>query len=190
MVADNGDFAESIWDAFKSVDGVEFPVEGADGHAVGVFWCPNSIDPSTRTRSYSKIGHYDTEGGPAYRDNFHLLTGHRVTQVILEEGEDGVWDATGVLFTPRDGDMPSDGAWTVKARKEIVVSAGALHSPQVLERSGIGGKDVLEAAGVTTKVELPGVGANFQDHPNYPINFRCKCLSQFQEGGLPLKKHD
>ncbi|SPO01222.1 uncharacterized protein DNG_03969 [Cephalotrichum gorgonifer] len=161
-----------IWDGFKTVEGVEFPVEGADGHAVGVFWCPNSIDPSTRTRSYSKIGHYDTEGGPAYRQNFHLLTGHRVTQVTLEEAEDGVWDATGVLFTPRDGNMPKKGAWKVKARKEVIVSAGALHSPQVLERSGIGAADILEAANVSVKVKLPGVGSNFQDHPNYPISFR------------------
>lgn len=56
------------------------------------------------------------------------------------------------------------------------MSAGALHSPQVLERSGIGGRDILEAAGVTTKVELPGVGWNFQDHPNYPMTFTCKSL--------------
>lgn len=165
---------EAIWDGFKSVEGVEFPVEGADGHATGVFWCPNSIDPTTRTRSYSKTGHYDTKDGPAYRDNFHLLTGHRVTQVLLEEADDGIWDATGVLFTPRDGDMPEAGAWRARARKEVVVAAGALHSPQVLQRSGIGPLDVLEAAGVTQKVNLPGVGWNFQDHPNYPMSFRCK----------------
>ncbi|KEZ44088.1 hypothetical protein SAPIO_CDS3845 [Scedosporium apiospermum] len=169
------DVQQHIWEGFKHIDGVDFPIEGADGHAVGVFWCPNSIDPSTRTRSYSKIGHYDTLDGPAYRQNFHLLTGHRVTQVLLEEAEDDdgnvVWDATGVMFTPRDGPMPSS-AWRVKARKEVVVSAGALHSPQVLERSGIGGRDILEAAGVTPKVVLPGVGWNFQDHPNYGMSFR------------------
>ena len=80
------------------------------------------------------------------------------------------------MFTPRDGPMPSS-AWRVKARKEVVVSAGALHSPQVLERSGIGGRDILEAAGVTPKVVLPGVGWNFQDHPNYGMSFRCVLLA-------------
>jgi choline dehydrogenase-like flavoprotein len=51
---------------------------------------------------------------------------------------------------------------TAKASKLVVVSAGAFGSPTILERSGIGAKKVLEAAGVQQLVELPGVGENYQ----------------------------
>ncbi|KAH7313723.1 GMC oxidoreductase-domain-containing protein [Stachybotrys elegans] len=46
-----------------------------------------------------------------------------------------------------------------------------MHTPQVLERSGIGARDVLEAAGVDVKVELPGVGWNFQSHNSFSVNY-------------------
>ncbi|SPO02937.1 related to alcohol oxidase [Cephalotrichum gorgonifer] len=163
-----------MWDAFKSVDGIDFPVEAADGHAVGVFWFPNSIDPSTRTRSYAQLGHYSNEGGPSERTNFHLLPAHRVTQLLLEPAEDDdgeeVLEAVGVKLMPRDGDLPSS-AHQVRASKEVIVSAGAIHSPQLLQRSGIGPRDVLEAAGVDVKLHLPGVGWNFQDHTTYSASF-------------------
>ena len=51
---------------------------------------------------------------------------------------------------------------TVKASKLVIVSAGAFGSPTILERSGIGAKKVLDAAGVKQLVELPGVGENYQ----------------------------
>ncbi|CAI4219099.1 unnamed protein product [Parascedosporium putredinis] len=138
-----------MWDAFKTVEGVEFPVEHAAGDAVGVYWFPNSIDPVTRSRSYARLGHYSNEGGPHTRPNFHLLPGYRVTQLLLDEvdEEDSPegWEAVGVKFAPRDGDMPAQ-------------------PYQVLQRSGIGPRDVLEAAGVEVKHHLPGVGWNFHDH--------------------------
>lgn len=52
----------------------------------------------------------------------------------------------------------------VKARLMVVLSAGPLNTPLVLERSGIGGREVLHKAGTTCVVDLPGVGENFQDH--------------------------
>lgn len=53
---------------------------------------------------------------------------------------------------------------TIKAKKYVVVSSGAMGTPGVLERSGVGAKDVLEKAGVDVVVDLPGVGAEYQDH--------------------------
>jgi len=50
----------------------------------------------------------------------------------------------------------------------------ALKSPQVLELSGIGRSEVLSQIGVETKVELPGVGENLQDHSNNPIIFELR----------------
>ena len=49
--------------------------------------------------------------------------------------------------------------------KLVLVSAGAFGSPSILERSGIGSKDVLEQVGVKQRVNLPGVGENYQGFP-------------------------
>ncbi|PGH01632.1 hypothetical protein AJ80_08978 [Polytolypa hystricis UAMH7299] len=166
------------FEAFKAIPGVEAPVEGAGGRAVGVFWIPNSINPATRTRSYSMLGHYENEGGPESRENFHLLPGNRVTQIVLGENdedqdelEDRPLAAQSVIIKPRDGPLP-DTPLEIKARREVVVSAGTFHTPQVLQRSGIGPRAVLEAAGVEVQVELSGVGLNLQDHPNIATSYR------------------
>lgn len=49
-------------------------------------------------------------------------------------------------------------------RKEVILAGGAIGSPHVLLASGVGPRDVLEAAGVQVNVELPGVGQHLQDH--------------------------
>jgi len=53
---------------------------------------------------------------------------------------------------------------TVHAKKLVIVSAGALGSPQILERSGVGNPDVLKKLDIPVVVDLPGVGENYQDH--------------------------
>lgn len=164
----------AVWNAWRTIPGVEFPTEHGDGNATGLIWCPNSIDPSDRTRSYSRRGHFDN--GADERTNFHLLPAHRVTKVVLEENEgdeDRTHRATGVHIAPRDGEMFAEPR-LIRARREVVVSAGSVHTPQVLQRSGIGPTDILEAAGVEVQVELPGVGFNLQDHAHYTISFNCK----------------
>ena len=55
-------------------------------------------------------------------------------------------------------------SYEVKAEKEVILSAGVIQTPQLLELSGIGDPEVLKAAGVDCIVENKGVGANFQDH--------------------------
>lgn len=62
----------------------------------------------------------------------------------------------------------------MKARREIVLAAGAPHSPQVLQLSGIGPKKLLSGLGIKTLVDLPGVGENFQDQPTMYMQFTCK----------------
>ena len=53
----------------------------------------------------------------------------------------------------------------MRAKKLILVSAGTFGSPGILERSGIGAKDVLERVGVKQQIDLPGVGENYQGLP-------------------------
>lgn len=89
------------------------------------------------------------------RPNLKLETGARVDRVLIENGR-----AVGVVWT-RDGR-------TVEARVgaggEVVLSAGAVATPVLLERSGLGDGERLRALGVETVRHLPGVGENLQDH--------------------------
>lgn len=87
------------------------------------------------------------------RPNLKVVTGALVDRVDLEEGR-----AVAVRYRADGRDMQA------RARGEIILSAGAVASPGILERSGIGDGTVLGGRGVDTKVHLPGVGANLQDH--------------------------
>ncbi|KAI6849711.1 alcohol oxidase [Hortaea werneckii] len=62
----------------------------------------------------------------------------------------------------------------IHAKKEVILSAGSIQSPQLLELSGIGSCSVLSAAGVEPKVELPGVGENLQDHVRIVTSYQLK----------------
>ena len=62
----------------------------------------------------------------------------------------------------------------VRARREIVLSAGAFNSPKLLMLSGIGNGDELKAHGIPVAQELPGVGANLMDHPLTAIQVACR----------------
>jgi choline dehydrogenase len=87
------------------------------------------------------------------RNNLTLLTNTRAARIRLENRR-----ATGIeLLTP-------DGPRSLRARREVIVSGGAILSPQLLMLSGIGDQEVLRAAGVEVKHHLPGVGANYHDH--------------------------
>lgn len=63
---------------------------------------------------------------------------------------------------------------SISACNEIILAAGAVHSPQVLQLSGIGPKKLLSSLGIKTLVDLPGVGYNFQDQPSMFMSFNCK----------------
>jgi len=78
----------------------------------------------------------------------------------------------------------------VRARREIVLAAGAIQSPQLLELSGIGRPDVLNAAGLPIVHALPGVGENYRDHFCTRMNWRVREPITFNEQsrGLGLAK--
>jgi choline dehydrogenase-like flavoprotein len=68
-------------------------------------------------------------------------------------------------------------ATNVKACREIIMAAGAHNTPQILQLSGIGPKQLLSSLGIETMVDLPGVGRNFQDQPTLYMQYSCKeCL--------------
>jgi choline dehydrogenase len=87
------------------------------------------------------------------RPNLEIITG-----ALVQGLEFSGRRATGVRLA-RDGQVE-----TIKAAREIILAAGAIGSPQILQLSGVGPADVLKAAGVPVRHELPGVGENLQDH--------------------------
>ena len=120
----------------------------------GAFNVPSCLDPKDETRSYARSAHYDKV--IQSRPNYHLLPSTAVSKIIIDEGT-----AKGVEFIDRESGKVS----TVGARKEVILAAGAVHSPQILQLSGIGPKALLEPLGIETKADIPGVGHNFQDQP-------------------------
>ncbi|MFG1430385.1 GMC family oxidoreductase N-terminal domain-containing protein [Xanthobacter sp. V2C-8] len=88
------------------------------------------------------------------RPNLDLVTAGHVERVCLEGGR-----ATGVVARMKDGTRR-----TLAARREVVLAAGAIGSPQLLMLSGIGPGDHLSELGIAVAHHLPGVGANLQDH--------------------------
>ncbi|KAF9445168.1 GMC oxidoreductase [Macrolepiota fuliginosa MF-IS2] len=108
-------------------------------------------------RSYSASAYYCPA---SRRKNLNVLTGTQATKLLFGAHHDlqGNFDATGVSFV-------SNGvSFTAKASKEIILAAGAVQTPQLLELSGIGNKTILSSLGIDTLVDLPGVGTNLQDH--------------------------
>ena len=64
----------------------------------------------------------------------------------------------------------------LRARKEVILSAGAFQSPQLLMLSGIGDGEELQRLGIRTLHHLPGVGYNLQDHPDFVFGYKTKSL--------------
>ncbi len=92
------------------------------------------------------------------RPNFELWTGAQVTRLTIERGADGAQRCTGAMVW--------NGSELVAAHatREVILCAGAIGSPQLLQLSGIGPADLLHRHGIPVLADLPGVGANLQDH--------------------------
>ena len=96
------------------------------------------------------------------RENLKVETEALVCRILIENGR-----ATGVLY--RQGGEEK----VALARRETILSAGAINSPQILQLSGIGPEDHLRAHGIEVIHDLPGVGRNLQDHFQVRSMYRC-----------------
>lgn len=116
------------------------------------------VTPNGR-RSSTARGYLDMA---KHRERLTILTG-ALTDVVLFDGK----RARGVRFE-HQGRLK-----TVEARQEVIVSSGAIASPQILQRSGIGPGAWLKEAGVSEILDLPGVGNNLQDHLELYMQYEC-----------------
>ena len=97
------------------------------------------------------------------RPNLQIITHAQVERVVIEEGR-----ATSVTYTDRGGR-----AQTVRANREIILSGGAINSPQILMLSGIGDPEELAEHGISVTHAAPAVGKNMQDHLQARLVYKC-----------------
>jgi choline dehydrogenase len=116
------------------------------------------LQTTTRDGKRSSTYHAFLEGDVEARPNLEVICGAHVTRVVLD-GDPGELRATGVEYRTADGETAV--AW---ADKEVVLSAGAVGSPQILMLSGIGPRSELEAVGVDCRLDAPDVGKHLKDH--------------------------
>jgi choline dehydrogenase-like flavoprotein len=168
----NGPLQASFPDAIKdpiahawieSLRGLGYPMSSDpfSGSAFGGYTNAATIDPVTKTRSYSANAYYEPAKG---RPNLHVITGALVEKVLFDIS-DGDVIATGVQYL-KDGD-----SHTVKAHREVILSAGAFNSPKILELSGIGSRTILEKHNIPVLIDNPNVGENLQDHTLAGLSF-------------------
>lgn len=148
--------ARAFVEAVKAVGIPEGDYNGRDRAAPkGVV---SLFQTTTRDGKRSSTYHAFLEGETQARENLTILTGVHVTRVLLENGAEGP-TATGVEYRDASGKTHA-----VFAAKEVISSAGAVGSPQLLMLSGIGPSAELEAAGVPCRVDSPHVGKHLKDH--------------------------
>ena len=98
-----------------------------------------------------------------YRSNLTLVKHALVEKVLLDKKQ-----ATGVRYWIKQQSVD------VRCEREVILAAGAIGSPHILQLSGIGGGDVLKQANIPIVLNVPGVGKNLQDHLEYWYQVRCR----------------
>jgi choline dehydrogenase len=146
------------WIAAAQAAGYKFNSDynGADQEGVGFF----QLTTKNGRRSSTAVAYLNPARG---RDNLRIITHAQVDRVMLEGKR-----ATGVEYTDRSGKMR-----VVKAGREVILSGGAINSPQLLMLSGIGEADQLAEHGIEVQFDLPGVGKNMQDHLQARLVYKC-----------------
>ena len=97
------------------------------------------------------------------RPNLRIVTGKRVQRIVVAGRR-----ANGVVYEDK-----LHGQITALAGKEVILSAGAVGTPQLLMLSGIGPEDQLRSFGIDVVADLPGVGRNLNDHPDFVMKYKC-----------------
>jgi choline dehydrogenase len=102
------------------------------------------------------------------RPNFEMWTNAHVKRLLLERQADGTQRCTGAEVWTGSEQV------TVDAQREVLLCAGSIGSPQILQLSGVGPADLLQGLGIPVTKDLPGVGANLQDHLQIRAVFKVK----------------
>ncbi|KAI0849539.1 putative GMC oxidoreductase [Daldinia vernicosa] len=149
-----------VWKATLANLGYPTSLDSLSGEFYGAYLSAISVDPVTKQRSYSGNA-YLQRARP--RPNLVVYTETHVEKVLFDGSKPT--KATGVQY--------SQGGITkiATARKEVVLSAGAINSPKILELSGIGDAKLLKSLGINVVVDNKHVGENLQNHPTVGMCF-------------------
>ncbi|RDW66507.1 hypothetical protein BP6252_10142 [Coleophoma cylindrospora] len=153
----------SAWPRTFATLGHDLTGDPISGVANGAFQNPGVVDPVSKKRSHAGSTYYNPEVGS--RPNFFVVTEVLVEKILIQN-INGALSATGVQITTKDGSRRK-----VLATREVVIAAGTIKAPQLLELSGIGSKALLSQYGIETLVDNPNVGENFQDHGYVPFSW-------------------
>ncbi|KAI9876591.1 MAG: hypothetical protein M1830_006169 [Pleopsidium flavum] len=156
---------EELWhQASKRLGlGWKSPIDAWSGVHLGGFSHLSTIDRSkgSGTRSYAANGYLTPNAG---RKNLMVLTEAPAEKVVLEMNGHNA-RAEGVVFV-KDGKK-----CVIKAKRDIILSAGTVQTPQILELSGIGNREVLKAADIECIIESKSVGDHLEDHVMTAISY-------------------
>jgi choline dehydrogenase-like flavoprotein len=123
------------------------------------------LQTTSRDGKRASTYHAFLEGEPESRPNLSVITEAQVTRIVLD-GEPGALRATGVEYLADDGTRQ-----VVSAAREVIVSAGAVGSPQLLMLSGVGPREHLEALDIECRHDAPEVGQHLKDHLQLGLMF-------------------
>lgn len=136
-----------------------------DDEALGAMTIPDTVLPASRTRSYAANAYLLPAASS--RKNLTVHSNSLVQKIVLDSSTpDGGVVATAVLFTDSKGN-----AQTVSANKEVILAAGALGSPKILELSGVGNAKHLKGLGIDVVIDNPNVGEHLQNHTLASMSF-------------------
>ena len=153
--------APAVRDLFAacSESGVPFVADvNAGGDSMGICAYPYAFDGERRVSSAT--AHL---AAARHRPNLTVRGDSSVRRILIQDGR-----VVGVEYSAAND--PS--AAPVQVRTErVVLAAGVFHSPQILQRSGVGDPDHLDRCGIASAVALPGVGCGFRDHAKFEVTF-------------------
>jgi choline dehydrogenase-like flavoprotein len=133
------------------------------GSLLGCQYGAATIDPASETRDSSQSSFLDSAASQGLT-NLKVFSLTLAKKIVFDESK----KATGVIV--ESNLIP----YTISATKEVIVSAGAFQSPQLLMVSGVGPADQLQKLDIPVVADRPGVGQNMQDHiffgPSYRVN--------------------
>ncbi|KAG8163042.1 hypothetical protein KVR01_007520 [Diaporthe batatas] len=166
-IPDDADKWAQVWR--ESIAGLGLPVQDdpLGENVLGAVTYPESVDPKTKVRSYVVSAYLAIASS---RPNLTVRTSVQVDKVLFDLSSGGEPVATGVEYTlTKDGEELS--GQVVTAHREVILSAGAINTPRILELSGVGDKARLETLGIPVVVDNPSVGENLQNHVIVPLSF-------------------
>ncbi|KAF9492662.1 aryl-alcohol oxidase-like protein [Pleurotus eryngii] len=155
-------------------EAAEFPynVDGNSGNPLGISWVQSTI--ANGTRQSSAIAYL----WPALnRPNLDVLIHTQATRLI-QTGRTG---ATPIFRSVEFATGPSAPRFRATARREVILSAGSVGTPQLLQLSGIGNRETLSALGINTILNNADVGEHLQDHPFIPLQWEVNSNETFDQ---------